>query len=240
MAQRPIHLVADRWFAQLNAGVDASTSTWVLKSSGATGLPVPSALQDVIVHCGAEKALVTAIAEDTPSAGLDSLTVTRGYGGSTAASHSADAYVGHYYYADHHNDLAARLAALEYFIYTQWGKTSGRLQAGLSVQAQGTPSMTIDVTAGGAIVDGHPASLRANTTLTFVAPVGNPRIDTVQIDQYGVVSVKTGTPAGSPSAPAADADALKLAEVYIRTTATSIKNTDDSTNGYITQTDNWL
>lgn len=235
MAQLPILEVADRWFAALESSVNASTTSWVLSSSGATNLP-----SRTIVHCDSEKVLVTGIATDTPSAGLDTLTVVRGYGGTTAASHSAGAQVAHLNYKEFHNSTMARLAAMEYFIYTQWGKTDGRLQAGLSVQAQGTPSMTIDVTAGGAIVIGHPTALREDITITFVAPVGNPRIDTVQIDQDGVVSVKTGTPAGSPSAPAADADALKLAEVYITTAATSIKDTDDSTNGYITQTDNWL
>lgn len=240
MAQKRIHLVADRWFAQLNANVDSSTTTWVLKSSGATGLPVPSSLQDTIVHCGSEKALVTAIAEDTPSAGLDSLTVTRGYGGSTAASHSEDAFVGHYFYEDYHNDVATRLAMAEYLLWTWFGATNGRIQGGLWVQAEGTPSMTVDVTAGAAFAAGQLVALRAATTLTFIAPVSNPRIDTIQIDQDGNVERVAGTEAGSPSAPAIDADALKLAEVYLRVGATSVKDTDDASNGYITNTENYL
>lgn len=240
MAQRAIHLVADRWFAQLNATVNSSVTTWVLKASGATGLPVPSALQDVVLHCGTEKVLVTAIAEDTPSAGLDSLTVTRGYAGSTAASHAADAYVGHFYYKEHHNDLAARLAQLEYFLWGQFGKTNGRLQSGLYVQAEGSPSLTVEITAGGGFAVGQPVALRTTATKTFIAPVTNPRIDVIQIDQEGNIEVKAGTEHASPTAPTVDADALKLAEIYCRTGMTSIKNTDDASNGYITNTDNWL
>lgn len=240
MAQRAVHMVADRWFAQLNATVNSSVTTWVLKSSGATGLPVPSALQDVVLHCGTEKVLVTAIAEDTPSAGLDSLTVTRGYAGTTAASHAADAYVGHFYYQEHHNDLASRLAQLEYFLWGQFGKTNGRLQSGLYVQAEGTPSLTVEITAGGGFAVGQPVALRTTATKVFVAPISNPRIDVIQIDQEGNIEVKAGSENASPSAPSVDADALKLAEIYCRVGMTSIKNTDDATNGYITNTENWL
>ena len=241
MSQRAIHVVADNWFAQLNTTVNNSITSWVLKSSGATGLPTPSALERTILHCGAEKVLVTAVTVDTPSAGLDTLTVTRGYGGSTASTHAADDYVGHFYYREHHNDLARRLAMLEYFLYSRVGAANGVIQdGGLQVAAAGTPSMTIHISAGSAMVAGQPAALRAATTLVFVAPVGNPRIDIVQIDQEGNIEAKTGTPAGSPVAPTVDADAEKLAEVYITTAATSIKNTNDATNGYITQAQVYL
>jgi hypothetical protein len=243
MAQRPIAKVSDRWFAQLNATVTSGATTWVLKSSGATGLPDISAIQQTILHCGSEKVLVTAVAVDTPSAGLDTLTVTRGYGGTTAAAHSADAAVGMYFYEDYYNDVAERIAQLERFIYGVIGASDGVVQdGGLQVVATGTPGMTVQVTPGAAVVDGHPVALRATyTTAAFTAPTGgNKRIDCIRIDQNGLISVVTGTPSGSPSAPAVGTGYLKRAEIYLRTGSTSIKDTDDTTNGYITITDNYL
>lgn len=243
MAQRPIAKVSDRWFAQLNATVTSGATTWVLKSSGATGLPTISTEQQTILHCGSEKVLVTAVAVDTPSAGLDTLTVERGYGGTTAASHVADAAVAMYFYEDYYNDLAERIAQLERFIYGVIGAADGVVQdGGLQVVATGTPGMTVEVTAGAAVVNGQPVALRAlYTTAAFTAPTGgNKRIDCIRIDQYGQISVVTGTPSGSPSAPSVGTGYLKRAEIYLRTGSTSIKNTDDATNGYITITENYL
>ena len=71
-------------------------------------------------------------------------------------------------------------------------------------------------------------------TSAISAPTGDPRIDIVQISRYDVVSIKTGSESGSPSAPAVDANCMKLAEIYCRVGMTSVKDTDDSTNGYIT------
>lgn len=239
MAQLALLQVADRWFAQLNASVNNSTTSWVLKSSGATGLPTRT-----IIHCDSEKVLVTGIATDTPSAGLDTLTVQRGYGGTSAASHDADAFIAHYYYEDFYNELAERLARLEYFEYSRLGKQQGVIRdgatPGLRVKAQGTPALTVDVTAGSACIAGQVTALRADTTLTFAAPSGNPRIDSVQIDQSGNIEVKTGTENASPTAPSVDADAFKLAEVYCRVGMTSVKDSDDSTNGYITDSRTYI
>lgn len=105
----------------------------------------------------------------------------------------------------------------------------------LKVVAQGTPGMTVSTTKGTAIITGIFTGIGSSTTsATFVAPVTNPRIDIMQISTAGVVSIKAGTENASPSAPSVDAGNLKLAEIYHRVGETSIKNTDDSTNGYIT------
>lgn len=233
MAQRPVHKVADRWFAQLNASVTSGATTWVLKSNGATGLPVPSAMQDVIVHCGSEKVLVTAIDVDTPSAGLDTLTVERAYGATTAASHAADAFVGHYYYQEHHNEVATRLAQVERFLAALFTNNSVVQDGGLLVLASGS-DMTISVNSGAAIVDGQPVALLESTSFTLTAPTGgNSRIDCVRIDAYGNVSVVTGTPSGSPVAPSVGSGYLKRAEILLTTGQTSI------VTGDITMTDNY-
>jgi hypothetical protein len=240
MALRPIHIVADRWFAQLNASVLSGATSWVLQASGADGLPVPTAREAVIVHCDAEKVLVTDIDVDTPSAGLDTLTVVRGYGGTTPASHAADAYVGHFYYEEHHNTVSRENARLRAFLRAWIGRDGVVQDGGLQVVATGTPDLNVNITAGFALVAGDVVELEAAAAIAVAAPVGNPRIDTVQLTQAGEAEIKTGTPAGSPTAPAVDADALLLATVYCRVGMTSVKDTDDATNGYITIADNYL
>lgn len=221
MAQLPILEVADRWFANLNASVNSAVTEWVLKSSGATGLPART-----IIHCDAEKVLVTGIAVDTPSAGLDTLTVERGYGGTMAASHLANAQCAHLNYREFHNELYERLARLERFVAAYVGGDGVAQDGGLMVQATGTPSMAVEITAGGAIVAGQPTARRTLATLSFEAPVGNPRIDIVQISQTGEITAKAGTPAGPPTAPSVDTDHALLAEVELADGATEIENGD--------------
>lgn len=239
MAQAPILQVADRWYAQLNTTVNSSVTSFVLKASGATNLPTRT-----IIHCESEKLLVTAIATDTPSAGLDTITVQRGYGGTTAASHSADTFLALYFYEGFYNQLAERLARTEYFLYSRVGKQAGVIRdgatPGLQVKAQGTPSLTVDITAGSACVAGQVTALRADTTLTFTAPTTNPRIDSIQIDQEGNIETVAGTESATPSAPSVDADAFKIAEIYHRVGETSVKDSDDASNGYITDSRTYI
>lgn len=105
----------------------------------------------------------------------------------------------------------------------------------LKVVAQGTPDMTVSVNAGDAIVAGVFCGVKAATnSATVTAPTTNPRIDIVQLATDGTISIKAGTENASPSAPTVDSGNMKLAELYLRVGATSIKNSDDATNGYIT------
>lgn len=60
----------------------------------------------------------------------------------------------------------------------------------------------------------------------IVAPVSNPRIDRIVVSAAtGSVSVITGTPAGSPVAPALTAGVLPVAQVLMQTSSTAILNT---------------
>ena len=110
----------------------------------------------------------------------------------------------------------------------------------LEVVAQGTPDMTVKVKDGAFIEAGQPGALTADTSSDAItAPTGNPRIDVVEIQtnaKTGVtaINIVTGSEAGSPSAPSVTSGAMKLAEIYCRVGMTSIKDADDSTNGYIT------
>lgn len=108
--------------------------------------------------------------------------------------------------------------------------------AWLKVEAQSSPDLTVKVSQGVAFVGGVLAGQAAATASLagFAAPATNPRIDIVQIADDGAITRKAGTEASSPSAPAVDADNLLLATVYNRVGQTSIKNSDDASNGYIT------
>lgn len=108
--------------------------------------------------------------------------------------------------------------------------------AWLHVAAQSSPNLTVQVSKGTCLVAGVLAGdTDGVSSLTgFAAPSANPRIDIVQISNVGVITRKAGTENVSPTAPSPDAGNLKIAEVYNRVGQTSIKNTDDASNGYIT------
>ena len=106
----------------------------------------------------------------------------------------------------------------------------------LKVTAASPVGMYVNVEPGYALIGNYPYKQVVQTaTAAMVAPVTNPRIDLVQANLVDwVVSVKTGTESATPSAPSADADSIALGELYLRTAMTSIKDVDDSVNGYIT------
>lgn len=104
------------------------------------------------------------------------------------------------------------------------------------VTASGTPDMNVQVALGYAIISSKFFwESAAQEVGPFTAPSADDRIDIVQAT-LGVegLNIKQGTEAGSPTAPSADADSIILAEVYLRPAMTSIEDTDDATNGYIT------
>jgi hypothetical protein len=90
-----------------------------------------------------------------------------------------------------------------------------------------TPNMTVVVDAG-AIYDQPSETLTEvaqQTTGTFTAPVGNPRIDRiVRSLTTGAISVVTGTPAASPTPPAIPSGNVPVAQVLLQTTSTAITN----------------
>jgi hypothetical protein len=108
----------------------------------------------------------------------------------------------------------------------------------LKVEAQASPNLTVKISKGAFYLAGVLGGITSDTASLsgFAAPATNPRIDIVQISTAGVISRKAGTENASPTAPTADANNLKLAEVYNRVGQTSVKNSDDASNGYITNT----
>ena len=235
MARRELHNVASNWTAVLETAVNNSVTSVVLSASGATGSPgVPFKF-----HLDSERLRCSAVAVDTPSAGLDTLTVTRGADGTSGASQSAGAVVAQKASAADFQEHISRIEALQVMVVDMLGGGEGvvRKAAGteLGVVAQGSPDMTVVFKAGAGVVSGEIGWLSVDTTSSvMVAPTVDPRIDIVQIDQDGVVSVKAGSEAGSPSAPSVDTDQLKLAEVYHRVGTVHVDDVDDASNSYIT------
>lgn len=96
--------------------------------------------------------------------------------------------------------------------------------SGLGVAAQGTPDMTVAVSAGQARIGGYfPFEAGENITIA-AADSSNPRIDLIVIDYNGVVSRVAGTAAALPVPPAVPANSIQLAQVYVPAAATSITN----------------
>jgi len=136
--------------------------------------------------------------------------------------------------------LETALELLHFFLAQAWGGGDGVVRGAttddLAVKATSPDSLAAEVREGYAFVAKFPYKLdQDTTTVDVVAPTTDPRIDLVQA-RLGTwdVSIKTGTEAASPVAPTADVDAIPLAELYLRTGMTVIKDTDDATNGYIT------
>ena len=127
-----------------------------------------------------------------------------------------------------------------------WGGRDGVVRdaaaSGLKVGAKATPGMSVEVQPGYALIGGFPFKLAVATeTVDVTAPVSDDRIDLVQASvETWNVTIKTGAEAGSPVAPGADADHLALAQLYLRPGMASIKNADDSTNGYVVDVRDFL
>lgn len=138
------------------------------------------------------------------------------------------------------------LELIHYLLSLAWGGGDGVVRGAtvddLKVMGTSPPSLSVEAQPGYAFISGFPYRL-ANPmqTIDVTPPTTDPRIDLVQarLDSWDV-SIKTGTEASSPTAPTADSDCLPLAELYLRVGMTSIKNTDDSVNGYITDVRTFL
>lgn len=135
--------------------------------------------------------------------------------------------------------IEGAIEMLSFLMAQQWGGQSGVLRRSpaddLAVKATSPVSLIVQVLPGYAFINNYPYKLASTVfSATIAAPVGNPRRDLVQARlATWDVSIKTGTPAASPALPTADTDCLALAELYCKPGMTSIKDTNDGTNGYI-------
>lgn len=142
-------------------------------------------------------------------------TISRGYNGSTAREHDPGELVLLTVSSAHHKMM---LGTLEFLSYAFGRGASGIIRRDAAdpgnFKVSATTGMVVAVNSGLAFINRKPFKLAADTTLTVVAPTTNSRIALVQlcIPTY-TVSLKYGTQAGSPVAPAADTDCLGIAEV---------------------------
>ncbi len=103
----------------------------------------------------------------------------------------------------------------------------------LLTHEQGTPGMTLYIEPGACYVGATRVIYAGGNSPSITNPVTNPRIDLITIDSAGTIGVTAGSEAASPVAPAYPANLLVLAEVYLRTTGTTIRDTDQGSGHYI-------
>lgn len=231
-------------YGALAADCDTDDTTLTLASSLQATAIAPTGGYDTVLSIGTETMLCTG------HSGAD-ITVVRGQAGSTAAAH----YVGDtirlsnsaYYY----NQLVGRIGILEAVIGAIMGvdtdggaggvfRLTGYGHSPLQV-VQNSPLALSVIVYNGACVVASCVNFSTEATISIPAPSANPRIDRIDfVRGLGVNSVPggptrtAGTEAASPVAPAAPDNSIPLATVYCRVGMTSVKDADDSTNGYIT------
>ena len=139
------------------------------------------------------------------------------------------------------DDRIEAAVELTHFLLSQaWGGGDGVVRGAalndLNVIATSPVGLSVLVDPGYAFISNFAYRLAVQTESANVTiPVTNPRIDLVQarLDTWDL-SIVEGTEAASPVAPSPDADTVVLAELFLRPGMSSIKDTDDATNGYIT------
>ena len=113
------------------------------------------------------------------------------------------------------------------------------------VAAVTVPNMTIKIRPFAGFVANVPFRVPDElVTAALTAPSTNPRIDAVVARALpgleGEFDILEGTEASSPTAPSPAEDEILLAWIHHRVGETSIKDADDSTNGYIEDKRTWI
>ena len=230
MTLQTLHYQADNWFATLNAAMDNSQTTMILAASGATGAPDTP----FYLNVGSEKMECTNVAADTPSGGLDTLTVVRGVLGSSPTTHQTTETPEQCVYAESLNAPAARLRALEALVGDMLGRGNGVQKTfsddNLKVTQKTPASLIVDVGVGVGLVDQQPVALHDAETITFVPEtVGWNRTDVIYINQESELSQSNGTPVAAPGTGSPSGEkpnAMKLAHVFVEGGTTTIETAD--------------
>jgi hypothetical protein len=142
--------------------------------------------------------------------------------------------------------IEAALEAAFLLLNHAWGGGDGVLHGvgsgELAVTATSPLSLRVSVGTGYAFIDGSLYRLKTTTqTADVVPPLVHGRIDLVQANlATWSVSVKTGTEAAIPVAPSVDDGVIPLARLVLRPGMASIKDTDDTVNGYVVDVRSFL
>lgn len=135
--------------------------------------------------------------------------------------------------------IEGALELIHFLLGQAWGGGSGVVRGAtiddLKVVAQNPSTLSALVQPGYAFISNFPYKLAAVTQTADVAiPTADSRIDLVQARlETWDVSIKMGVQSPTPVAPVPDTDALPLAHLLLRAGMTSVKDTDDTVNGYI-------
>lgn len=96
----------------------------------------------------------------------------------------------------------------------------------LEVKVTNPTSMNVRVQPGYAIVNNKRVSNDTELSVPLVVPSTNNKITIVQIDDTGKITTKDGDEAVSPTAPTVDDDNIKLADILINASDTTIETSD--------------
>lgn len=103
----------------------------------------------------------------------------------------------------------------------------------LRAKAQDTPDLTLKVSPANVYFGNTLVEFAGGNSPSFTAPTSNPRIDILSLNDTGTLIRTAGDEGVTPTAPTIPAGNIPIAQVYNRVGQTSIKDEDDSSNGYI-------
>lgn len=98
------------------------------------------------------------------------------------------------------------------------------LVSGGVVTEQGSPNMTVAISAGEAVVGGIACKWSAQNSGTITAPVSNTRLDYVVVNSDNTISVVAGTASASPAFPSVSSTQLIVAALVVKSTTTSLND----------------
>ena len=112
-------------------------------------------------------------------------------------------------------------------------RTEAKASSYLFAFEQSTPDLTLKVSPGQIYFGSTLVEFAGGNSPSFTAPTTHPRIDILSINSSGTLVRTAGDEDASPTAPAVPAGNLPIAQIFNRVGQTSIKDEDDSSNGYI-------
>lgn len=137
------------------------------------------------------------------------------------------------------DNIEAALELMMFLMSHAWGGGDGVVRGAavddLKVVAASTPGLAVEVEPGYAFIANTPYKAAVKTsTAAIPVPTLDPRIDLVvaKLENWEVF-VKQGVEAASPAVPSVDVETIALAQLFVRPGMSSIKDTDDGSNGYI-------
>ena len=144
------------------------------------------------------------------------------------------------------DNIESAIALLQNVLAQAWGGGDGVIRGAteedLKVEATAPPSLAVVVSTGFAFISQFIYKLSTETTTSEVTPPSsNPRIDIVEANLTDwTVSIVAGEESGDPEPPSGSDDSITLAQLHLRPGMTCIKDTDDESNGYITDVRQFL